>query len=102
LNRSVSFHEAARDELREAARWYEREREGLGGEFGLAVEMAVERAARGELPSLASVEASQPGTRKILLQRFPYAVHFDMSDSEMFVWAVAHQRRRPGYWRTRT
>ena len=97
----VSFHEAARDELREAARWYEREREGLGEEFLLAVETAVERAARGELPGLAAAEASKPGTRRILLQRFPYAVHFDMNQSAVFVWAVAHRRRRPGYWRTR-
>jgi plasmid stabilization system protein ParE len=101
LNRRISFHDAARDELREAARWYEREREGLGEEFLLAVQTAIERAARGELPGLAAPETSPPGTRRIFLQRFPYAVHFGMSQSEMFVWAVAHQRRRPGYWRTR-
>ena len=101
MNRGVSFHEAAQNELREAARWYEREREGLGEEFLLAVETAIERAARGDLPGLAASEASQPGTRRILLQRFPYTVHFDMREGEMFVWAVAHQRRRPGYWRTR-
>ncbi len=101
MNRRISFHEAARDELREAARWYEREREGLGEEFLQTVDTAIERVARGELPGLAAAETGQPGTRRILLQRFPYTVHFDLGQTEMFVWAVAHQRRRPGYWRTR-
>jgi plasmid stabilization system protein ParE len=101
LKRRISFHDAARDELREAARWYEHEREGLGEEFLLAVETAVGRAAGGELPGLVARQGTRPGTRRILLQRFPYAIHFDLSQREMFVWAVAHQRRRPGYWRSR-
>ena len=101
MSRDVSFHEGARDELREAARWYEGEREGLGEEFLEAIETALERAARGELPGLAALEGNRPGTQRILLQRFPYALHFDMSQNSLFVWAVAHQKRRPGYWRTR-
>jgi plasmid stabilization system protein ParE len=101
LKRAIEFHEAARDELREAARWYEARLEGLGEEFLEAVEAALERVACGELPGLAPQEQGRPETRRLLMQRFPYAIHFDMGEGSLFVWAVAHEKRRPGYWRRR-
>jgi toxin ParE1/3/4 len=101
LSRAIEFHEAARDELREAARWYEARVEGLGEELLAAVETALERAARGKLPGLAPQVTSPPATRRILLQRFPYTIHFEMGEGSLFVWAVAHGKRRPGYWRGR-
>lgn len=101
MNRAIEFHEAARDELREGARWYETRLEGLGEELLEAVEAALERAARGALPGLAPQEPGRPATRRILLQRFPYTIHFEMGEGSLFVWAVAHEKRRPGYWRGR-
>lgn len=95
----VEFHEAARDEFREAARWYEDEREGLGREFLAAVEAALERAVRNGDPVLAR---GQRGKRKLVLRRFPYVLHVEIVDAGLFVWAVAHSRRRPGYWRERS
>ena len=95
----VEFHEAARDEFREAARWYEDEREGLGREFLVAVEAALERAVRDAGRVLAG---GRRGKRKLVLRRFPYVLHVDMVDAGLFVWAVAHCRRRPGYWRERS
>jgi toxin ParE1/3/4 len=41
------------------------------------------------------------GTRKYLLRRFPYAVIYRVTDEAIEVVAVAHGRRRPGYWKTR-
>src|SRR5207253_1303096 len=101
LKRAIEFHEAARDELREAARWYETRLEGLGEEFLEAVELALERAVRGELPGMAPQEQGRPETRRLLLQRFPYSIHFDTNEGKLYVWAVAHEKRRPGYWRGR-
>ncbi|MGH8701418.1 MAG: type II toxin-antitoxin system RelE/ParE family toxin, partial [Burkholderiales bacterium] len=43
-----------------------------------------------------------PTARRILLNRFPYSVVYRTSSDEIIVIAVAHQRRRPGYWRRRT
>lgn len=41
------------------------------------------------------------GTRRILLRKFPYfVVFFDWQD-EVYVVAVAHAKRRPGYWKGR-
>jgi hypothetical protein len=54
LSRRIQFHESALDEFREAARWYERQRQGLGEEFLEAVETLLERAASDQLPGLAA------------------------------------------------
>jgi toxin ParE1/3/4 len=36
------------------------------------------------------------------LNRFPYTVLYRVKNDEIFVTAVAHHSRRPGYWRRRT
>lgn len=97
MTRQIEFHEFARDEYIAAARWYEDRQPGLGREFMDAIESLVERAAEDRLPGLTGGTPS-PGTMKLLEPRFGYAIYFELSGDLMFVWAVAHGRRRPGYW----
>lgn len=37
-------------------------------------------------------------TRRLPLRRFPYSVIYRIKGEELHVIALAHQRRRPGYW----
>ena len=97
----VQFHEAARDEFGAAARWYERARPGLGEEFRADVESYVELLAKGSLPGTPAFSEKNHEIRKVLLQRFPYAIYFELGEENCVVWAIAHGRRRPGYWQTR-
>jgi len=39
--------------------------------------------------------------RRHMLSRFPYAVVYHVRKDIVLVVAVAHSRRRPGYWRGR-
>ncbi len=39
--------------------------------------------------------------RRALLARFPYALVFLVREDEVRVLAVAHAKRRPGYWLSR-
>ena len=41
------------------------------------------------------------GTRRYLLRRFPFSVVYLELDGEVEIVAIAHGRRRPGYWRGR-
>ena len=41
------------------------------------------------------------GVRYFILRRFPYTIHYEVAASFVTVLAVAHQRRRPGYWHER-
>jgi plasmid stabilization system protein ParE len=39
--------------------------------------------------------------RRYLFRRFPYSIIYQTTADELRVVAVAHQRRRPGYWAKR-
>ena len=39
--------------------------------------------------------------RQYALRRFPYRIIYQLAVGEMRIIAVAHQRRRPGYWKKR-
>ena len=41
------------------------------------------------------------GVHRFVLRHFPYTVFYEMDGQVVSVLAVAHQRRRPGYWRDR-
>ena len=92
-------HEAAATELAEAIAWYEREAD-RGHEFVDLVEHALGDLARNPLLS-SPVHGGPRSVRRFLLDRFPYAIVFVEREHELLVVAIAHQRRRPGYWKRR-
>jgi toxin ParE1/3/4 len=94
----VVFHAEAEAELRAAIRFYEDQREGLGAEFQDEVEQATERIAR--MPQAFS-PYGRDGLRKYVLARFPYSIFYLELEECIWIAAVAHQRRRPGYWARR-
>ena len=92
----------ALDELSEAASWYEKRSEGLGGELLDEVEGVLQRieARPGSFPQLLDVPEDLE-IRRALLPRFPYALVFIATEVETQVIAVAHVKRQPGYWLNR-
>jgi toxin ParE1/3/4 len=99
VNKPVRAEPEADEELRAAARWYERRRPGLGREFlaaiGAAVELIQQHPAGGS--RVPKVKRALPA-RRLILRRFPYAVVFLELEVEIRILAFAHHRRRPGYW----
>jgi len=61
------------------------------------LDRAIERITR--QPHLFSEYES--GTRRVMLRRFPYLLVFREGSGGAEIIAVAHGRRRPGYWRDR-
>ena len=41
------------------------------------------------------------GARRVRLDGFPYSVVYGLLGDRAIVLAVAHEKRRPGYWRRR-
>jgi len=41
------------------------------------------------------------GTRRYRFRRFPYLMVYHVEPERIVVLAVAHAKRRPGYWKTR-
>jgi plasmid stabilization system protein ParE len=93
----VSLVSPAEEELGEAVRFYEERRAGLGLEFLDAYEATIARVR--ERPEAWRVFS--PGFRRCLFERFPFALIYRVTESEIIVLAVMHLRREPGYWRAR-
>ena len=62
-------------------------------------EMEVAVAAIGETPERWS--RFDGDARRMLLRRYPYVVIYRVVMDRIQILAVAHGRRRPGYWRDR-
>jgi hypothetical protein len=41
------------------------------------------------------------GTRRLLLRRFPFGLVYEVYEGKALILAIAHHRRRPGYWTER-
>jgi toxin ParE1/3/4 len=99
VNRVVRVDSAASDELTAAIRWYEARRPGLGGEFYNRVVDAT--ATLETQPDLGRRVGDDPMTRRILVHGFPYQIVYRLRPAEIVIVAVAHLKRRPGYWKNR-
>jgi plasmid stabilization system protein ParE len=97
MSLGVSFRPEVRGEVDEAYRWYERQQEGLGGEFLAAVEAALERIR--ETPTLYPPRKRQ--IRRAATPGFPYAIHYQLRPDHILVLAVYHGHRRPRRWTER-
>ena len=91
------FHSEAEEELLESALFYDSRVKGLGESFTSEVQRTVEMIR--EHPDLGSPLGSK--VRRVLVRRFPYNIIYRHDANRIFILAVAHQRRRPGYWRHR-
>ena len=102
MNSNVRFEPEADAEYRAAGRWYEEHRLGLGLEFFDAVDAALAQIVR--LPKAGAPVKQLPSdlpVRRAPVKRFPYHVIYLELNAEIRVLAVAHDRRKPGYWRDR-
>jgi toxin ParE1/3/4 len=97
VRRPVSLHPRAEAEARAVRRWY-RERDQIAAErFVADLDAAILKVSGNP----ARWPVYLHGTRRVLLRRFPYSVIYQVLPEVVYVLAVAHQQRRPGYWRAR-
>jgi toxin ParE1/3/4 len=94
----VLFHAEAEEELWEAVAYYDDKLDGLGTRFRQAVEGAILDIRRS--PKAFTLDERQ-GTRKYVMRRFPYNIHYVDEPEVIWIAAVAHHRRHPDYWRHR-
>ncbi|HLW88557.1 MAG TPA: type II toxin-antitoxin system RelE/ParE family toxin [Terriglobales bacterium] len=91
------FHPEARVDLRDGARWYRERNPAVAAEFRTAINDVVR--------SVAEAPRRWPthlyGTRRFVLQRFPFSVIYLDDPDEVVIVAVAHGKRKPGYWKRR-
>ena len=91
------FHPEARKDLRDAIRWYRSRSPSISAEFRVTVSGAIRHI----------VKAPQRwpeylhGTRRLVMHRFPFSIVYLDDGNEVSIVAVAHSKRKPGYWKSR-
>ncbi len=92
-----TFHPAARDELINSVDYYEEQQPKLGLKFLEEIYSSIIRIT--EFPSSHPVYSKN--TRKCITNKFPFAVIYQIRKEEIFIVAVTHLARKPGYWKER-
>jgi len=94
----LSFHSAARAELRSTKAFY-RSRSPLAAiAFAQEIQSALLRIAESPL----RYPPGESGTRVCVLPwRFPYTIVYYTVRDMVVIVAIAHQSREPGYWQDR-
>jgi plasmid stabilization system protein ParE len=87
----------AEAEAREAFLWYFDRSPIAADAFRVELFDAIE----GLATTAADWPQDEDGTRRFHLRHFPFTVMYDFDGAKVTVLAVAHQRRRPGYWLAR-
>lgn len=93
----VRFLQEAQDEFLEQIAYYEEGHKGLEDRFREAVEAATALASAH--PRLGSPWKLR--TRRVFPKGCKFSVVYRVEPDELVVFAVAHFRRRPTYWRRR-
>jgi len=91
----------AEQEVTEAAIYYEARRPGLGMEFVMAIDASFSTIAAD--PLVFPRWRDDRLYHKYVMRRFPYLIFYTCSstDEDVLIVAVAHAKRRPGYWLSR-
>jgi plasmid stabilization system protein ParE len=93
----VHVHSEAEAEADEAFEWYWSRSESAALAFDTELREAFRLLRRS--PQMCAPYLR--GMRRVMLHRFPYFVVFRELPSKIQIIAVAHAKRRPGYWRGR-
>ena len=93
----LEFHPEAELELIESAVYYNKQIPGLGERFESEIRYATDLLL--DQPEIGPLVI--PDLRKFILTRFPFTLYYSITADVIRIEAVAHQSRRPGYWKPR-
>lgn len=94
---TFSFNAEALIEYREAADWYRVPSIWAAERFITSVEAAI--SAINEDPT--RYQPTPDGLRIFRLKRYPYRLIYLVESDHFTIYAVEHEKRKPGYWRKR-
>jgi toxin ParE1/3/4 len=97
-SKKYRFHPQAWQEVEAAEAWYRQRSREASARFLSKIYDALENLAR----SPQRWPSYQYGTRRFVLHQFPFSVIYRDELTALSIVAIAHNKRRPGYWKDRT
>ena len=95
---SFSFHPAAEAEFNKAIDYYQEVNPALAFDFVVEVYAAIKRSIM--FPKAWPILDGD--IRRVLVRRFPFGILYSVEIDGIYVIAVMHLHREPGYWKSRT
>ena len=88
------FHPDVSSEIKASYNWYQEQAVGLGEDFLNELEPAYQVIIEfsGAWPIF------QNGFRRFLLSKFPFSIIYRENEDTIYIVAVMHNSRKPGYW----
>jgi hypothetical protein len=97
MNYLIDFLPEVEADVQNTYDWYEEQLNGLGEDFLLSVDAAVNAIQR--KPELN--EVIYQGIRKMKVKRFPFGVFYLMDKNILTIIAIVHLSRHPRTWKMR-
>ena len=95
----VLLRQVAKRDFREATAWYAERNSEIAERFVEEVARTLELIERFPMTGAPVPGVDDKDIRRLPVHNFPYHVVFLRLPDRIAVLAVAHDRRRPGYWR---
>jgi len=89
----------AKEDIKNASAWYNKQQKGLGKEFSLSVRKTVKFIKENPLTFSTRYE----NTKTSIIERFPYMLHYSIDDDKklIIISSVLHTSRNPVIWTNR-
>ena len=94
----VIFDPEAHAEFLSSVKYYEDCQPTLGRHFSLAVESAIKKIAKTPF----RYRLLHAPFRRCLIQKFPFSIIYSIEPNHIRILAIAHTKRKPGYWLDRS
>ncbi len=94
---NLEFTVGAREEFDAAFDWYAERSRGAAIGFATEIDIAIDSI----LADPMRFARTYADCRHFRLKRYPYCVVYFSEGATITVIAIAHAKRRPGYWRSR-
>ncbi len=91
MNFKLIIRPEAESELLDAVKWYEEKVKGLGSNLLLNVEATIESILR----TPESYTPIYKNTRRALVRKFPFGIHYIFDKDRIVVLAIFHESRNP-------
>ncbi len=91
---SIIFDPVAETEFLESVKYYEDCQDGLGRRFRESIYLSLQKISKSPF----TYRVIKSPFRRYLLQKFPHAIIYTIEPDHIRIIAVAHTKRKPGYW----
>jgi plasmid stabilization system protein ParE len=96
-SKSFRFHPEARKDFRDAIEWYRDHSPTAAVQFRITVSEVI----RHIVQAPQRWPSHSHGTRRFVMNRFPFSIIYLDDPDTVSIVALAHNKRKPGYWKQR-